>query len=309
MLHRALKVISVLIILSMVCHQIGWAHPGTQFARAPESHACKGVNEWLSVRDSAPRLNSEEKVATAVKPWGFTLRPVAFQERQAEDDSSPFSILTLLRPALSIGAVVAANSAAWVYFDNPLLNSAITFVSFLAAYYFIPEVTDLVEDISNWAGGDGAGIDVKRLERERRVMIRRKEEQASMKGKDHTTEESTKVKTEKALEKKARGKPEVVGAPRGPKGRMAHILSRQIKHGGFSDCVIKGLTGVVVKARDEKRSTGDVLVAYSSFMHHMENQRVNVTILGLLRRIERSLRDVVKLTEEEKQTEILQTQI
>ena len=45
-----------------------------KFTRAPESHACKGVDEWLSVRGFAPERNPESKEATAVRPWSFTLR-------------------------------------------------------------------------------------------------------------------------------------------------------------------------------------------------------------------------------------------
>jgi len=43
------------------------------FTREPESHACKGVDEWLSVQGSAPWRNPERKDATAVRPWSFTL--------------------------------------------------------------------------------------------------------------------------------------------------------------------------------------------------------------------------------------------
>jgi len=39
----------------------------------PESHACKGVDEWLSVRGFAPERNPESKEATAVRPWSFTI--------------------------------------------------------------------------------------------------------------------------------------------------------------------------------------------------------------------------------------------
>jgi len=42
------------------------------FTRAPESHGCKLVDEWLSVQGSAPRRDPEKKGATAVKPWGST---------------------------------------------------------------------------------------------------------------------------------------------------------------------------------------------------------------------------------------------
>ena len=45
----------------------------TGFTREPESHACKGVDEWLSVQDSAPRRNPVKEEATAVKPWNFTI--------------------------------------------------------------------------------------------------------------------------------------------------------------------------------------------------------------------------------------------
>jgi len=38
------------------------------FTHAPESHACKGVDEWLSVRGFAPERNPESKEATAVRP-------------------------------------------------------------------------------------------------------------------------------------------------------------------------------------------------------------------------------------------------
>jgi len=46
-----------------------------KFTPPPESHACEGVDEWLSGRDSAPRFkrNSEKTEATAVRPWSFTL--------------------------------------------------------------------------------------------------------------------------------------------------------------------------------------------------------------------------------------------
>jgi len=42
------------------------------FTHAPESHACKGVDEWLSVRGFAPERNPESKEATGVRPWSFT---------------------------------------------------------------------------------------------------------------------------------------------------------------------------------------------------------------------------------------------
>lgn len=42
------------------------------FTHAPESYGCKTVDEWLLVRGSATR-NLENKGATAVKRWGFTL--------------------------------------------------------------------------------------------------------------------------------------------------------------------------------------------------------------------------------------------
>jgi len=42
--------------------------------REPESHACKGVDEWLSVQGFAPRRNPVKEEATAVKPWSFTER-------------------------------------------------------------------------------------------------------------------------------------------------------------------------------------------------------------------------------------------
>jgi len=43
------------------------------FTHAPESRACKGVDEWLPVRGFAPERNPESKEATAVRPWSFTL--------------------------------------------------------------------------------------------------------------------------------------------------------------------------------------------------------------------------------------------
>lgn len=42
------------------------------FTRKPESHACKGVDEWLSVQGSAPRRNPVSEEAAAVRPWSFT---------------------------------------------------------------------------------------------------------------------------------------------------------------------------------------------------------------------------------------------
>ena len=50
--------------------------PETVFTPPPESHACEGVDEWLSGRDSAPRFerNPEKTEATAVRPRSFTLR-------------------------------------------------------------------------------------------------------------------------------------------------------------------------------------------------------------------------------------------
>ncbi|MCK9615695.1 MAG: hypothetical protein M0R48_09355 [Candidatus Omnitrophica bacterium] len=46
-------------------------------AHEPESHARKGVSEWLSVQGFAPRRNPEKSEATAVRPWSFTFIYVA----------------------------------------------------------------------------------------------------------------------------------------------------------------------------------------------------------------------------------------
>src|SRR4030042_131483 len=44
------------------------------FTHEPESHACKGADEWLSVQGSAPPIerNPVKREATAVRRWSFT---------------------------------------------------------------------------------------------------------------------------------------------------------------------------------------------------------------------------------------------
>src|SRR4030042_229319 len=46
------------------------------FTHEPESHACKGADEWLSVQGSAPPIerNPVKREATAVRRWSFTPR-------------------------------------------------------------------------------------------------------------------------------------------------------------------------------------------------------------------------------------------
>jgi hypothetical protein len=44
------------------------------FTHEPKSHACKGVDEWLSVQGSAPskERNPGKREATTVRWWSFT---------------------------------------------------------------------------------------------------------------------------------------------------------------------------------------------------------------------------------------------
>ncbi|OGW74593.1 MAG: hypothetical protein A2Z72_03665 [Omnitrophica bacterium RBG_13_46_9] len=52
-----------------------WNGVSGTFTHEPESHACKGADEWLSVQGSAPPIerNPVKREATAVRRWSFTV--------------------------------------------------------------------------------------------------------------------------------------------------------------------------------------------------------------------------------------------
>ncbi|OGW75410.1 MAG: hypothetical protein A2Z72_06760 [Omnitrophica bacterium RBG_13_46_9] len=67
-----------------------------RFTHEPESHACKGADEWLSVQGSAPPIerNPVKREATAVRRWSFTLSYTDFILLSVSPDGGAYFRIT-----------------------------------------------------------------------------------------------------------------------------------------------------------------------------------------------------------------------
>jgi len=92
------------------------------FTPTPESHGCKPVDEWLSVSGFQPlkgRRNTEEKDATAVKPWSFTkLFPNLKQPKGSILIETVVAMAVFLLLLGLVFAILATGKNAWYIEDT-----------------------------------------------------------------------------------------------------------------------------------------------------------------------------------------------